>query len=129
MAIIKKSANTQLAGFSGTEQYYTHPILNDIVYTDGVRELFQSWECYWLLDAIVSHQPSMRGVEFQTWELERVFKKVGDDNYKPTNKFTLKGTDGNKKVIVQQDIDFSDFKDDEVRLFLVDNVLLLPSEY
>lgn len=129
MALIKKSANTQLAGFSGTEQYWKHPIHKNITYTDGVRELLQSWECYWLLDAIVSHQPKMANVEFQTWELERKFRKLGQDNYKPTDRFILKGMDGNKNVIVTQDIAFSDFKDDEVRLFLLDNVLLLPSEY
>lgn len=122
--IVKTSANDKLVWFTGTYNYYKH--FGKFVITDGVKYLAERYQCFWLLDVIFSHQISKKvsSEQFQTWELERKF--VGE---KPTNKFVVTGDDGNKNTLVRQEIPFSDFEDDKVRLFLIDNVLLLPSEY
>jgi hypothetical protein len=44
-----------LQHFCGTEQYFKH--LFGLRYTEGVAYLAKNGECYWLIDAIASHQP------------------------------------------------------------------------
>ena len=100
----------------GTSQYFTNPILT-FQYTDGVKYLWESAECYWLLIAISSHK---RTEPFQVWTLT-----VNDDN---SAVLTMK-EDSGRPNIVTQEIPFTDFPLKEVELWLIDGVLILPSEY
>ena len=114
------NVNELLNAFSGTEHLYRHQ-LSGFVYTDGVAHLAEKYECYWLIDAVLSHQLDGRVSEedFQVWKLKRL-----------TNfQFILVCEDGNDNVITKQEIPFSDFTADEVTLYFVDETLLLPSEY
>ncbi len=47
---------TDLAHFSGTTQWYKHPLYPKFVYTDGIHYLAIHAECYWLLEHIFSNQ-------------------------------------------------------------------------
>jgi hypothetical protein len=89
--------------------------------TEGVYDLCTDFECFWLLDAIISHQFSekVKREPFQVWKLQRL------EDYE----FKLTATDGNDNIIAEQHIEFSDFKADEVTLWNVNQVILLPNEY
>jgi hypothetical protein len=107
---------TGLAQCIGTEQYWKNGLLS-FQYTDGIKFLHEACEAYWLLIAIASHK---RKEPFQLWEL-----KVNDDR---SATLTMKEDTG-QPSLVEQNIAFTDFPLDEIRLYLIDGVLLLPSEY
>lgn len=86
-------------------------------YTDGVKFLWESCDCYWLLTAIASHN-TRQG--FQVWNL-----KKNDDN---SALLTMK-EDSGKPNIVEQKIPYTNFPLDEIEIWLIEGVLLLKSEY
>ena len=107
--------------FTGTTQYYAH-WLKAFLYTDGVKYLADEAQAYWLIDAIASHQPEalkdpmLRGIQF--WKL-----------IVTGNKAKLICERDTDNVAITQDIDYTDFPLSEVKLYLADRVLMLPSEY
>ena len=90
------------------------------VVTDGVIALAEAAGCYWLLDIIGSYQTDKRlDPSFQVWTLVvNLDKKAG----------TVNGFNDNT-LILSQDIPYTDFPLDAVKLYLVDGIILLPSEY
>ncbi len=106
--------------FTGSQCIYRHP-LTKLVYTEGVQFLAEKFGCYWLLDRILIEARLNRILsreEFQVWILSR--KEQG---------FQLTCEDGNGRVLFFNAIEYSDFAAGKVTLWLVDGVLLLPSEY
>jgi hypothetical protein len=113
--------NEELRQFTGTENWYRHGLVRHVLYTDGVRYLAEKANAYWLVDAIASVQleSKVRYEEFQVWNLQRM----------AGNQAVLIGEDGNGNEIYRQDIPFTDFPLDEIKLYFTNNVLMLPSEY
>lgn len=64
--------NDESRNFIGTENYYLHAT-GKLVYTDGVKWLAETGQCYWLIDVVASYQPEIarndRVYEFQAWRL------------------------------------------------------------
>ncbi len=114
-----KDANNELAGFTGTENYYRHHLQN-VYFTDGIFAAAEKYECFWLIDLIFSWQldDKVKAQPFQHWELKRI------KNFK----FVAMCSDGNDNVVAQQYISFSDFTCDIFKLYFENNVLMLPSE-
>ena len=110
-----------LKQFTGTSCYYRH-WLQRFVYTDGVQHVAQAGKAYWLIDAIASHQPEVLKdpmlKEIQFWKL-----RVNADQ--TAQLICERDTD---EVALTQDIPFTDFPLNEVRFYLTQGVLLLPSE-
>lgn len=113
------SANEFYQDFIGTENYYKY--LFGLLLTDGVKAVADEEKCYWFLDAIVSYQfeTKLKKEEFQVWKIERI----------EDTRFKLSATNGNKKILVTQDIEFSDFFFNEFTIWKEGNILLLPSEH
>ena len=111
----------ELANFIGTENYFKHSIGN-FNYTDGIKFLAEQAQCYWLVDLVGSYQhlKKVKDAPFQLWELT-----VNEDN---SAVVTMK-EDSDMPVIIKQEIPFTDFPLAHIKLYLTDNVLLLPSEY
>lgn len=125
--------HADLCQFSGTTNYYRHPILKRLVYTEGVDYLAKNGGAYWLIDAIASHQltlgddPSLR--EFQVWVL-----LVDKATHKAKLICQRGQSDESKDTVLTQEIEFTDFPLDKITLYLClaeENycVLMLPSEY
>lgn len=115
-----KNANHYFGSSKGSENFFCHkPSM--ILYTDGVKDLAETCQCYWLIDLIISHQchKDVKPERFQVWELKR-FKE---------NKFSILCTDGNHNKVTSQEIEFSDFPYDLATIWLVDGCLMLPKEY
>lgn len=113
--------NNELAGFTGTESYYKYSsIFPDYYITDGVKYAADSYGLYWFLDIICSYQgeEKFKCEPFQVWTL----KRTGN------NSFVVIADDGNKNKHQSQRIQFSDFTKDHFKVYLIDNIILLPSE-
>ena len=109
-----------LAQFTGTEKYYSY---FNLKLTDGVYYLAKEGNCFWLLDIILSYQPKYSQVPFQLWELN-----IDEAEDKRTAVVTMR-EDSGKKALVQQRIPYTDFPLDYIKLYVIDKVVLLPSEY
>lgn len=106
---------------TGTTQYHRfsnfphYPII-----TDGVREIAESAGAYWLLDIVGSYQQDKRlDKAFQVWKL-----KVNRENHSGV----VCGYN-DTKLIITQDIPFTTFPLEEFTLYLMNDVILLPTEH
>ena len=108
----------KLFQFHGTENYYSHFL--GLLYTDGIKYLADEAQAYWLIDAIASYQPELKGIPFQLWELE-VEK---DQSCCLTAREDL-----GKPALIEQAIAYTDFPLEKIKLYCCDNVLMLPGEY
>jgi len=112
----------ELGQFTGTEQYYFNPLYQDMTYTDGVNYLVSTVSAYWLLDII--------GTEFfpkqqsGQWDSFVVITLAVEQHA-----MKIRVQDGNNNDYLHKPILFTDFPDGEWVLWLVNGVLLLPSEY
>ena len=113
------SANEFYNDFIGTETYYKY--LLGLLLTDGVNTVAEKENCFWFLDCIASYQlEKICGKEeFLIWQIQQ----------KKNNTYKLTATNGNNKVLITQDIEYSDFFFNELTIWKENNVLLLPSEH
>lgn len=108
-----------------TDNIYQHWMAPKFRYTDGVQTLARKTGAFWLIDAIVSHQIDKRLrtgdlEDFQLWELT-----VRSDS---SCVLTCRA-DTNREPVVTQEIEYTDFPLDHIKLYLECGVLLLPSEH
>lgn len=107
--------------FTGTDNYYRHQ--SGLMYTDGIQYLAEEGKAYWLLDAIGSYQAQLkknqRLQEFQLWEL-----RVQDRQAVLTCK-----EDSDCPDVVRQEIEYTDFPLEYVKVYVEGGVILLPSEH
>jgi len=105
----------------GTQGYHKYsPFKHFPVITDGVIALAEAAGCYWLLDIIGSYQTANRlDPHFQVWKL------VVDQDSNTGIASGYNDTD----LAVSQEIPFTDFPLDELTLYLMDGVILIPAEY
>ncbi|QEL13888.1 DUF6876 family protein [Limnoglobus roseus] len=115
-----KLTESELDHFTGGDEMYRHQLGG--CYTEGVRHVARRAGAYWLLDAVFSHQSNpLAGQEpFQVWTLLVL----------PARTAVLVMSDGNtERAILRQEIEYTDFPLAQIKLFLVQGVLMLPGEY
>lgn len=110
----------ELQHFTGSETFYKATLFPKFIYTEGVKYLAEKAGAYWLLDHIFIHQALsvLKGQFFQVWKLTV-----------KANSATLIVEDGNDQQLTSFTIAFTDFPLEEFTLWLVDNTLMLTSEY
>jgi hypothetical protein len=111
-----------LRHFTGSETWYRHALVRDILYTEGAQYVAEQGGAYWLLDEIALIQKYQRDIAaeaFQLWKL-----RVNADR-----SATLICTDGDCKTIFKKTITFTDFPLEEIAFYVVNKTILLPSEY
>jgi len=120
-----ETINWNLNQFHGIAQYYKHlfPGKSPLLITEGCKYVRDICKAYWLFDAILSYQCDkvLKGVNFQIWELKRL--KI-DLSWQLTCKEAT-----NIKPLIRQSIELSDFPIDYIKIWVIDKVALLPSEY
>lgn len=111
----------ELQQFTGSETFYKATLFPKFIYTEGVKYLAEKAGAYWLLDYIFIHQTLsvLKGQSFQVWKL----------TVKESHSATLIVEDGNDQQLTTFAIPFTDFPLEEFTLWLVDNTLMLTSEY
>jgi len=114
-----------LKEFRGTSKYHRHlfPGKSPLVLTDGCNFIREHCNAYWLFDAILSYQSEkiLRNVFFQVWELRQLRNDL--------SWVLVCRQDSDKKPLITQAIKFSDFPLEEIKIWVIDNVAILPSEY
>ena len=111
-----------LAQFTGSETWYRHGLVREILFTDGAKYVADHGGAYWLLDEIAlanKYKGAVQAEEFQVWKL----------SVKEDHTATLTCDNGNGAIVFRKAIPFTDFPLFEVRLYFTDNTILLPSEY
>jgi hypothetical protein len=122
MTSTKTFSRTALRQFTGTEQWYRHGLVRNVLFTDGAKYVADSAGAYWLLDEIAFAQkgePAIAAEAFQFWKLA----------VKPNQTATLTCEDGNGHAVFSKEIEFTDFPTEGVELYFTDNTILVPSEY
>lgn len=107
--------------YTGSQQFYEHRLLNKtIMLTEGSQYVKDEGKAAWLFDLILSYQLdlSIAKEEFQCWKLTR-----------KGSKGHIQCTDGNKNLLVEQKIALTDFPLEEIDIWFVNGVAMLPSEY
>lgn len=115
-----------LQHFHGTEMFYKIPLLRTR-FTDGLKYLSEVAECFWLItDTSVIAKSLMNRSEFITIDFKRLSKeRQGVSGYEAEIIYS----DGNDTILEKHGYSVTDFPLDELRLFFVNNTLMLPSEY
>lgn len=111
------SANDHLLEYFGTSCYHRYLLGN--LLTDGVVALAHRFHCLWFLDIVCSYTESLSEYEYQVWTLQK----------SPDSSAKVTCTDGNKNLLVQQEISWTDFAVDLAVVWKEGNVILLPSEH
>lgn len=117
-----KLSEADLCRFTGSENWYRHGLVRDVLYTDGAKYVADQGGAYWLLDEIAFAQRYEKAVaaeEFQVWTLT-----VNADSTA-----TLTCGDGNGHTVFSKRIAFTDFPAESVTLWFANNTIYLPSEH
>ena len=115
-----------LQHFHGSELLYRIP-LKRTRYTNGVKYLANIADCYWLVtDVSVIAKSLMSRSRFITVDFKKYTAEEAEINGYSA---TITYSDGNGNTFETHKYHSTDFPLDELRLFFVDNTLLLPSEY
>jgi hypothetical protein len=106
---------------TGTTAYHRFsPISGYPVITDGVQALAEAAGCYWILDIIGSYQHVKKlDKAFQVWTLAVDL----------VNCTAVVCGLNDTKLIITQEISYTDFPLEKLKLFLMDGVILLPTEH
>lgn len=112
------SLEADLQQFIGTEHYYLNPL--GLKYTDGVKYLAEKADSHWLIDLIASYQPKLKDHKFQLWSIRKTWENSAE---------VYCQDDLGEPKLLRQEIEFTDFPLDKFKLYCVDDVMLLPSEY
>lgn len=107
-----------LRQFTGTENY--HLYLTGVALTDGALYFAKNagGGAFWLMD-ILATQPEIRQQPFA-----HVTLTVADDS---TAKLTA--TDGNDTRVYERDLEFTTCPAGKWEFYVIDEIILLPSEY
>lgn len=105
----------------GTEEHHKIPFSN-LVYTDGIADLIEKLNCYWLISdtaIYLSHTPSVNK-EFLILRIEVTPDKKAI--------VTLK-EDTNEPCLYTKVYDYTDFNLNDYEFYIIGGVMLLKSEY
>jgi hypothetical protein len=117
-----KLTKGDLYQFTGSEHWYRHGLVRDVVFTDGAKYVADKGGAYWLIDEIACAQkgePAVAAEAFQVWKLAVRSDKTA----------TLTCEDGDYHAVFSKELTYTDFPLDEVELWFTDNTIFLPSEY
>lgn len=119
-ANLRDEFSAQILSFTGsTKRWKDQTPFGEIVLSEGCKFLREREESKWLFDLMQSHQTHLKDEEFQEWITERISEK----------EFMVTCTDGDDKTFATQKIQYSALPLDELKIWLVEGVYLLPSEY
>lgn len=118
--LLRQEMRTELAYFTGSEKFYkAYP---KVILTDGIKFLADRAGAYWLIDLVFAYQSDRKVKQepFQVYELSVDLK---------TKKAKMVCTDGNENILRTQNIPFTDFPLESIKMYYTNETLLLPSEY
>ena len=119
-----------LRQFIGTENYYEEFLKLKI--TDGVQFLKENCRCSWLItDISIAYNHDEKIIQNRT-ENNFLLITLKINREKGTAILMIQ-EDEEKPILYLQQYEYTDiqqyYSGDEIKLYLIDNVLILPSEY
>ncbi|RXG11476.1 hypothetical protein DSM03_1167 [Leeuwenhoekiella aestuarii] len=115
-----------LQGFCGSTTCYQIPMLR-AKYTEGIKYLADQAQCHWLItDAAVVCKSLKNKSSFILILFKRNPKSVQEQTHKEAR---ITYANGKGTILMEQEYEYTDFPLDELRLFFVDDMLMLPNEY
>jgi len=111
------NSNETIMQASGSGTY--HKYLFGMSATDGVLQLATTYRCFWFLDMVASYQQVISKEDFQIWTL----RKNTDSSA------WIIAEDGNGKVLISQEIKYTNFKMEQATVWVEGKVILLSSEH
>ncbi len=111
-----------LAQFTGSQNFYRHSLVREVLYTEGAEYVAETAGAFWLLDEIAlaqRHIVPVKREDFQVWDLT-----VNADQTA-----LLTCGDGNGREVYSKPVPFTDFPEPGIRFYYSDWVIHLPSEY
>ena len=116
----------ELQQFIGTETFFKIPLIGTR-FTDGLKYLADEAHCFWLItDASVIAKSLSNRSHFITVDFKRLSEK---EQFEMQCEAIIKYGDGNDTILETHRYHVTDFPLDELRLFFVNDTLMLPSEY
>ena len=118
----KKLDPAILAQFTGSEHWYRHGLVREILFTDGAKYVADAGGAWWLLDEIAIAQrfeKAVAGEEFQVWKL----------TVNPDRTAKLVCEDGNGDTVFEKPIPYTDFPVEGIGLWFENSTIYLPSEH
>ena len=116
----------QLQGFCGSTTCFKIPLVK-ARYTEGVKYLAEQAQCHWLItDTAVVCKSLKNKSTFIVILFKRNSTSVQERTHKEAK---IAYADGNGTILLEQEYEYTDFPLDELRLFFVDDMLMLPNEY
>jgi hypothetical protein len=113
---------SSLSHFTGTTRYIRDPFTG-LMHTDGIEHLAERAGAQWLISdigAVFRHHPGIKGIAFQLWTLT-----VDEDN---TAILTCR-EDCDTPALYEQRYEYTDFPVGTWKMYLINGVLMVPSEY
>ena len=121
----QEQLKAELSNFYGSMCYYKANIFSNIVITEGVRYFCDICECYWLLDEAIIYALRDLGKKYSFLIIE--FKVT---NKRGTTYIEVKEDSGEPLLFKRRTKDLcKKIPIGEYKFYLIDNVMLLPSEY
>ncbi|PKQ44475.1 DUF6876 family protein [Confluentibacter flavum] len=121
-----KTLQESLQQFCGTEQFFQLPLIRTR-FTDGIHYLAEKAGCFWLItDASVIAKSLMDKSYFITIDFKRLSES---ERQQKGCEAIINYTDGNETILETHRYNVTDFPLDELRMYFVNNTLMLPSEY
>ena len=120
----KETLAESLKQFYGTEHYYKVNSFFKAVATDGVYYFANKGGAFWALDEILL----MRGDLIRKGKVrstDPLFFEIKSKN----SKATITCDDGNGNILRTKRISYTDLEAGTYKIYYIDDVLLLPSEY
>ncbi|MFY0712615.1 hypothetical protein J1D01_02980 [Seonamhaeicola sp. NFXS20] len=116
----------QLQYFNGSEMFYHIPLLRTR-FTDGIKYLVNAAACFWLVTDTSVVAKSLK--ERSSW-VTIDFKRLPEKEREASGyEAVIIYSDGNDNILEEHGYTMTDFPLDELRLFFVNDTLMLPSEY
>lgn len=115
-----------LQQFYGSQQMFQLPLIKT-KFTDGVHYLAKEAQCFWLItDASVFAKNLMDKSHFITIDFKRLSET---EKVEKGCEAIISYGDGNENILETHRYNVTDFPLDELRLYFVNDTLMLPSEY
>ena len=116
----------ELQHFIGSETVYKIPLIGTR-FSDGIKYLAETAECFWLVtDASVIAKSLSHKSRFITIDFKRLSEKEREEKQCEA---LINYSDGNGNIFESHRYLVTDFLLDELRLYFIDDILILPSEY
>ena len=112
-----------LEQFYGTENYWRLNPFTDMCATDGTKYFCEKAQAFWLFDEIALTVPKIKNEHFIVVKIKADTK---ENNYGTA---IINYEDGNYNQITSKYIEYTDLPHGEWKFYVIDNVVMLPSEY